>query len=64
MPSASHAGPHLHEREITGAPAEIGDQDQLVMVELALELVCGSHGLVFEDDLVKPRLLQGRSQSA
>src|SRR5688572_25724323 len=39
MPSAAHAGPHLHEREVARAPAEIGDQNELVMVELALELV-------------------------
>ena len=44
-PSAMETWPHMHERKIAGATAEIPDQDQFIMIERRFIVVRGGHRL-------------------
>jgi hypothetical protein len=64
MAPAPHARSHMHEREVAGATAKVGDQDQFIVVELALELIRRRHWFEFEHNVFKPRLFEGCPQAA
>jgi hypothetical protein len=60
--SAAEARTDVHQREVAGAAAEVGDQKQLVLLEAALVVVGRADRLVLEDDLAKAGVGAGGAQ--
>ncbi len=56
-------GTDPEQREVAGAAAEVGDQDELVALEIALVVVGRRDRLVLEDHVGVARVAEGRAQS-
>ena len=54
--------PHMQDRKVAGAAAEVSNQDELVVLQALLVAVGGRHRLVLEHNLFEPALLKRLSQ--